>query len=162
MARLGRSVCGTSTSAAATDLLGCDDLARGGREAACLLKKLDLKRLKSTRGPGEKNRNTLYDGLPLYAGRCSSGSALADDHKRARRWTADAERAVAREYGLELLSRYDARLPRWDLHPGVQRGKAPFYFDCAHSSFARGAFDVEASALFDAIEERFGSSRGAT
>ena len=67
----------------------------------------------------------------------------------------EVERAVARDYGLDILKRFESRLTRPDLHPGVQQ-KPPFYFDCTHSSFARGAFDAEATSFFDLLEQRFG------
>ena len=144
IARRGAATCGFSTGSA---LLGCAALVPGGDKASCLLSKLDLKALKAAKGPPNQ-RPPTHGGLPLFAGPCASG-------RQGGSWTVEVERAVARDYGLEILNRFEPRLTRSDLHPAVQQ-KPPFYFDCTHSSFARGAFDAEAASFFDLLEQRFG------
>ena len=73
-------------------------------------------------------------------------------------WRQHAERRAAERYDIQLLRRSDGRELRFDLHPGVQR-PVPHQFDCKHSAFAPGAFDVEASGFIDALEKRFGRDR---
>ena len=70
-------------------------------------------------------------------------------------WRQQIERAAAAARGVQLLARSEARDARFDAHPGRVHGARPF-LDCVHSSFAPGAFDVEALGLLQALDERFG------
>ena len=73
-------------------------------------------------------------------------------------WRQVAEGRSAASFRVPLLRRSDAREPRWDLHPGIQR-QAPGYYDCKHSTFARGAFDAEVHGFLSVLEARFGRLR---
>ena len=68
------------------------------------------------------------------------------------------ERAAAANYSVPLLARFDARAPRYDMHPGREH-HAPGFLDCMHSSFERGLFEPEAFGLLHALEHRLQHAR---
>ena len=78
-------------------------------------------------------------------------------------WRAKAERLAINGSGLQLLERYVALAPRFDLHPGFGHPSRPpelwpaglAHLDCNHFSFAPGAWDVEVQALLSALNTRF-------
>jgi hypothetical protein len=75
------------------------------------------------------------------------GSGLVD-------WRVAAERAAAAAAGITTLRSFEARLSRFDVHPGLQGGSTSSMrtiLDCSHSSFVPGAYDGEVLALASAL-----------
>ena len=74
------------------------------------------------------------------------GSDLVD-------WRIATERAAAASAGITTLRSFEARLSRFDVHPGLQGGSNSLrsVFDCSHSSLVPGAYDGEVLALASAL-----------
>ena len=74
------------------------------------------------------------------------GSHLVD-------WRIATERAAAASAGITTLRSFEARLSRFDVHPGLQGGSNSLrsVFDCSHSSLVPGAYDGEVLALASAL-----------
>ena len=95
------------------------------------------------------NTRCIAKHRALLARSCAprkGGSGLVD-------WRIAAERAAAATAGIGTLRSFEARLSRFDVHPGLQGGSTSMraILDCSHSSFVPGAYDGEVLALASAL-----------